>query len=81
MLRNDILVYDNNYCHKNLFNDFEEELSAFNLIQMVNFVTWSIMVGLERSSSILYHIYVRDPTVMLNLKFTEPFFGDHVGDP
>ena len=24
-------ICDDNYCHKNLFNDFDEELSEFNL--------------------------------------------------
>ena len=36
------------------------------------------MFGLDRRSFILDHIYVKDPTVMSNLTFTEPFFGDHV---
>ena len=31
----------NNYARRQLFKDFESELSDFNLIQMVNFVTWN----------------------------------------
>ena len=71
-------IYNNNYCHKTLFKDFEEELLRFNFIQVVNFVTWSRMIGTERKTSALDHIYVKDPTVISKLKFTEPFFGDHV---
>ena len=43
-----------------------------------NFATWSRMLGIERKTSVLDHIYVKDPTVILKLKFIEPFFGDHV---
>ena len=51
-------IYDDNYAHKNLFDDLDSELSCFNLIQIVNFVTWSRMVGLNVRSSILDHIYL-----------------------
>ena len=66
-------VHDDNYCNKNLFNDFEEVLSKFNLVQLVNFVTWSRMVGSLRKTSILDHIYV-----ISNLKNSDLYFGDHV---
>ena len=59
-------------------DDFENELSDFNLIQMVDFGTWSRMVGPVFRSSILDHVYVRDPTVIKNLTSTKPFFGDHL---
>ena len=36
------------------------------------------MFGQDRRSSIFDHIYVKDPTVITNLKSTDPFFGDHV---
>ena len=49
-------VYDDNYSYKNLFDDFEDRLSMFNLVQMVNFVTWSRMVGPTVRSSILDHL-------------------------
>ena len=51
-------IYDDNYNNKNLFQDFEDILSSFNLIQLVKFETWSRMVGTERRSSILDHIYI-----------------------
>ena len=71
-------MYDDNYCNKLLFNDFEDALSGFNLIQVVNFNTWSRLVGTVLRSSILDHIYIKDPTVLSNLRFSDPFFGDHV---
>ena len=55
--------------------DFDEALAEFNLIQLVKFETWSRM---ERRSSILDHIYLRDPTLVTDLKYVNPFFGDHV---
>ena len=71
-------AYDDNYRNKNLFTDFDEMLSEFNLVQLVNFVTWSRMDGSERRISILDHIYVKDLTLVSNLKYTDPYFGDHV---
>ena len=32
-------VFDDNYCNKNLFMDFDDVLSEFNLVQHINFVT------------------------------------------
>ena len=51
-------VYDDNYCNKNMFSDFNGVLSEFNLIQLVNFETCSRLVGSVRRSSILDHIYI-----------------------
>ena len=71
-------IYDDNYNNKNLFQDFDDILSDFNLIQLVKFETWSRMVGTERRSSILDHIYIKDPTVITKIDYVQPFFGDHV---
>ena len=61
-----------------MFSDFNDVLSEFNLVQLVNFVTWSRLVGWVRRSSILDHIYVKDQTIVNNLKCTYPNFEDHV---
>ena len=45
---------------------------------MVNFVTWSRMVGSNLRSSIIDHIYVKDPTLVQNITSLEPLFGDHM---
>ena len=71
-------IYDDNYAHKNLFADFDEILSDYNLIQMVNFVTWSRMIGPNLRSSVLDHVYVKDPVTIRNLGFIRPHFGDHL---
>ena len=36
------------------------------------------LVGTELRTSILDHIYAKDPTVLSNVKFHDPFSGDHV---
>ena len=61
-----------------MFENFENEMSDFNLVQLVRFTTWSRMVGPDLRSSILDHIYVMDPTVISNLTSTRPYFGDHL---
>ena len=68
---------DDNYVHKNLFSDFDEILSDLNLIQMVDFITWSRVVGIELKESILDHIYTRSPTSISNISSIMPLFGDH----
>ena len=45
---------------------------------MVDFASWSRMVGPKLRSSILDHIYVKDPVIIRNLKSTRPYFGDHL---
>ena len=55
-------INDVNYCHAGRFDDFNEILDVNdNLVQLVNFPTWSRMVGMSYRSSILDHIYVEDP--------------------
>ena len=71
-------VNDVNYANKNLFEDFDEILSPLELVQVVNFVTWSRLVGTTLRSSVLDHVYIKDPTVIRNLKAIAPFFGDHM---
>ena len=71
-------IYDVNYSQQNMFDDFDDNLAMFNLVQIVNFPTWSRLVGQTLRSSIIDHIYVRDPTLVFNLSFVQPTFGDHV---
>ena len=65
-------------CNKHLFSDFDDALTEFNLVQIVKFETWSRMVGTERRSSILDHVYIKDPTLISQLNCINPFFADHV---
>ena len=60
-------VNDVNYCHAGRFNDFNEILDVHErLIQMVNFPTWSRMVGMSYRSSI-------ESSKLRRLKYTEKF--------
>ena len=53
-------IYDDNYAHKLLFEDFENALSVFDLVQVADFVNWSRLVGLILRTSTLDHIYIKD---------------------
>ena len=57
-----------------MFSDFDEVLAEFKLIQLVKFETWSRMVGTERRSSILDHIFIKDPTLVSAFKICKPVF-------
>ena len=59
---------DVNYSHANLFNDFNEVLSEKNLVQIIQFPTWSRLVGLVQKQSILDHVYLQDPGAITDLK-------------
>ena len=50
------------YINREFFNDFEEILGGLELIQMVEFPTWSRIVNDQLKESVLDHIYVTDPT-------------------
>ena len=71
-------INDVNYTNRALFEEFETRLGHHCLIQMVNFHTWSRMVANTHKSSILDHIYVRDPSNVQNINSTDPYFGDHL---
>ena len=45
---------------------------------MVNFVTWSRMIGPNLRTTVLDHVYVKDPVTIRNLGFIRPYFGDHL---
>ena len=49
-------VYDVNYANNNLFKDFDDILSALQLVKIINFVTWSRLVGqiLDLQSLIIF---------------------------
>ena len=52
--------FDVNYQRENLFELFENKLGDLNLLQLVNFDTWSRLVGVVLRSSLLDHIYVNN---------------------
>ena len=65
------------YSHKNYFSDMELKLAAYNLIQIVDFITWTRTVNGQVRSSVLDHIYTVDPISVSDLRSTWPVFTDH----
>ena len=61
-----------NYRYDNMFNDFDDVFDNLNLIQMVEFKTWSRVVNNVLRESIIDHIYVSDPTMFIDLQSTKP---------
>ena len=69
--------YDINYSHKHYFTILNNLLQTSNLIQIVNFDTWSRFINNVKHSSVLDHIYVKYPQNITNLNSITPNFGDH----
>ena len=69
--------HDVNYSNVNLFDLFDERMDDLNLVQLIEFDTWSRMVGLVVKSSILDHIYVNDVSLLKSITHTTPIFGHH----
>lgn len=67
-----------NYAFKNYFEEFDRILEQHNLIQMVNFPTWSRSVLNVHRESTIDHVYAKVPTRITNVNNTMPGFGDHV---
>ena len=49
-----------------------------NLIQIIDFDTWSRVINGTKKESLIDHIYVNDINSVSNVKFEVPTFGDHV---
>ena len=69
---------DINYSHASYFDDFENVLSDKNMIQLIEFPTWSRIINNVLIESLLDHIYVKDPTTVCEIQSTKPLFGDHL---
>ena len=66
------------YSHKHYFAALEATLNPFNLIQIINFDTWSRLINNVYCSSLLDHVYVSDPLETTNITQIIPPFGDHL---
>ena len=69
--------FDINYSYKNYFTAFEMITSEHGLLQLINFPTWHRTINNVICTSILDHIYVKDPTQLSPLTQLKPHFGDH----
>ena len=56
----------------------DSTLDSLNLVQLVNFPTWSRFVRNELKESTLDHVYTNSPTSIIDLHNIVPPFGDHV---
>ena len=56
--------HSEDYSHKNYFNDMDTKLGANNLIQLVEFITWTRTINGQVKTSVLDHIYTADPSLI-----------------
>ena len=68
----------NSYQFNHYFDYMDENLSDLNIVQMVEFPTWSRAVNGTHRESILDHIYTPNPASVSNLHSITPLFGDHL---
>ena len=65
------------YPFKSYFDEMDLALLELNLIQIVDFSTWSRTVSGQQRESIIDHVYTTDPLVIENLRAINPGIGDH----
>ena len=65
------------YAFRAYFDDFERVLSGTDLVQMVNFPTWSRTINGVVKESLLDHFYSNNPLSISDIHPVEPIFGDH----
>ena len=71
------MEHRNDYLYKgplNLLTDFPTQK---NLVQLVQFKTWSRTINGVRKESTLDHIYTDDATLVTEVIYKVPTFGDH----
>ena len=66
------------YSNKLTLGKLENFVSAENLTQIVNFDTWSRVINGTKKSSLLDHIYVKNPATVVDIYQETPPFGDHL---
>ena len=60
--------YCSEYQHNNLFSIMNKCLEELKMVQMINFPTWQRVVNNELKTSTLDHLYVTDPTDIINIE-------------
>ena len=69
---------EDNYRNHHLYEILNESFDTLNLLQLINFPTWSRLINNSLKSSILDHVYARDPTEVTNITNFKPIIGDHL---
>ena len=67
----------NDYIYRYPFSFLSNFVIEKNLVQLVNFETWTRTINGIRKESTLDHIYTDDPSLVNQLTFKIPTFGDH----
>ena len=71
------MKYHNDYSNKWYFEKLTEIFEGLELVQLVDFITWTRLVNTQWRRSVLDHICVRDATLISNLLPVETVLGDH----
>ena len=66
------------YSNKHTLEKLDVFVTSENLVQIVNFDTWSRVINGKKKSSLLDHIYVTNPATVLDTSHYLPPFGDHL---
>ena len=70
--------HDISYSGSGLFELLDLRLGPLNLVQIVEFYTWSRLVGLNLRKSCIDHVYVKELNSVHSVTNLKPCFGDHV---
>ena len=71
------LINNTQYHLKNIFDRLNATMDECNMLQIVNFPTWSRVINGIKKESIIDHIYIKDITNVLNFYPVSPEIGDH----
>ena len=69
--------YANDYRGKLYFQKLNLVMDEIALIQVINEPTWQRVVNNNLKQSIIDHLYVKNPTTIINLEMDKPLIGDH----
>ena len=69
---------EDNYRNHEMYELLNESFDALELIQLIKFPTWSRLINNSYKSSILDHVYIRDPTEVSYISNFKPIIGDHL---
>ena len=66
------------YRSRNICESLNDLIETEHLIQLIDFPTWHRVVNNIYKESLLDHVYVKDPTMVIEIKTITPLIGDHL---
>ena len=63
--------------YKAIFELQNEVFNTLQLIQLIDFISWHKVINNVLKTSILDHIYVKEPNFVSNITSATPLIGDH----